>query len=636
MANKDLEKKIKNAFSKAVPDVLDSVMQQCSEQKGAVIEMTDKKSKRGFIYKIAAVAAALIVLLGGGFAVMMVAGGNGVETKVFFDVNPSVEILLNRDEKVIEAKALNADGEKIIGDMNFNGTDLDVSVNALIGSMLKNGYLSDIANSILISVDNDDPDKAAQLQQRLVDSINSIIGGASIDGSILSQTLSHDDKISKLADEYGISYSKAQLISDILEKNPLLTFEELAGSSINELNLLRESGGVKNKNLQVTGQPSTNGYIGEQAAWNAAVKHAAELESNSTLKSDILKLVSQGNNFKNPSDNGRVTMDMDDGKMVYEVEFRISGNSVEYDYDIDAENGSIVGYESEYDEDDRYSGSGSQGSSSQNNSSSSQSTGNSSDSKSYIGEAKAKRTALDHAGVAENSTSGMKVKLERENGRMVYDVSFNSGAYEYDYEIDAYSAAVYKSDKEYNDDYRQSTGGSSGSENNTASGSSQSYIGEAKAKRTALDHAGVAESSTSGMRVKLERENGRMVYDVSFNSGAYEYDYEIDAYSAAVYKSDKEYDDDYRQSTGGSSGSGNNNTASGSSQSYIGEAKAKQAAFNHAGVSSSNAYDVEVDLDRDDGVAVYEISFKSGGYEYDYEINAYTAAVLKNERERDD
>ena len=60
MANKDLEKKIKNAFSKAVPDVLDSVMQQCSEQKGAVIEMTDKKSKRGFIYKIAAVAAALI------------------------------------------------------------------------------------------------------------------------------------------------------------------------------------------------------------------------------------------------------------------------------------------------------------------------------------------------------------------------------------------------------------------------------------------------------------------------------------------------------------------------------------------------------------------------------------------------
>ena len=65
MANKDIEQKIKSAFSKSVPDILDSVLQQCSEQKGTVIEMTENKKKKGLIYKIAAIAAAFVVLFGG-------------------------------------------------------------------------------------------------------------------------------------------------------------------------------------------------------------------------------------------------------------------------------------------------------------------------------------------------------------------------------------------------------------------------------------------------------------------------------------------------------------------------------------------------------------------------------------------
>ena len=40
-------------------------------------------------------------------------------------------------------------------------------------------------------------------------------------------------------------------------------------------------------------------------------------------------------------------------------------------------------------------------------------------------------------------------------------------------------------------------------------------------------------------------------------------------------------------------------------------------------------------VDRDDGVTVYEVSFKSGNLEYDYEINAATGAILKAESDRD-
>ena len=59
---------------------------------------------------------------------------------------------------------------------------------------------------------------------------------------------------------------------------------------------------------------------------------------------------------------------------------------------------------------------------------------------------------------------------------------------------------------------------------------------------------------------------------------------------------------------------------------------AKQKAFQHAGVSSSNVYDVDVELDDHH----YEVSFKSGHYEYEYEISAENGSILSHEKDYDD
>ena len=61
----------------------------------------------------------------------------------------------------------------------------------------------------------------------------------------------------------------------------------------------------------------------------------------------------------------------------------------------------------------------------------------------------------------------------------------------------------------------------------------------------------------------------------------------------------------------------------------IGHAKAKSIALNHAGVSESKAYDMEIELDDEAGTLVYEVEFKFGGMEYSYEINAATGASGK-------
>ena len=141
---------------------------------------------------------------------------------------------------------------------------------------------------------------------------------------------------------------------------------------------------------------------------------------------------------------------------------------------------------------------------------------------------------------------------------------------------------------------------------------------------------------------EFDYDDGRAVYDIDFKYGGYEYDYEIDASTGAIIKSEKEFDDDYRP-TGSASGNSGNSTSgntvsgnSGSANNYITQETAKATALNHAGVKESDVLFFKNEFDRDDGKAVYEIEFKHGAYEYEYEIDALTGEVIKSEKDIDD
>lgn len=59
----------------------------------------------------------------------------------------------------------------------------------------------------------------------------------------------------------------------------------------------------------------------------------------------------------------------------------------------------------------------------------------------------AKDAALRHAGLDENQATDIDVDLDRDNGKLIYEVDFNSGNTEYDYDIDAETGEVISADK---------------------------------------------------------------------------------------------------------------------------------------------------------------------------------------------
>ena len=148
------------------------------------------------------------------------------------------------------------------------------------------------------------------------------------------------------------------------------------------------------------------------------------------------------------------------------------------------------------------------------------------------------------------------------------------------------------------------------------------------AKRIALAHAKLAEKDVTFVKVELELEdNNRYEYDVDFYSGNVEYDYEIDAVSGAILSADRDIEN-YVIPTQPST------TATNTQSSEISVERAKQIALSHAGVGSARFKKAK--LDYENGIKVYEIEFKVGNLEYEYDINVSNGAIISSSVEIDD
>lgn len=423
MQNRDLEQKLRSAVHKTAPDALDNILAACDAQRDTVIAMPPRR-RRNMPARILAVAAMLAIVIGvsAGTGLLRFPGAEQpaapvagqVDSIIELDVNPSIELQVSRDERVLSATALNTDAEAILDGMDLQNATLDVAINALIGSMLKNGYISDLQNSILVTVENDDRARGEELQKRLADEIGALLSASSVEPAVLSQTVgTADETVQQMMDTYGISQGKASLIIGIMAQNPQLLERNLVGLSINELNLLAASGSGAT-GVSSTGTASDKAYIGEQKARELALAAAGVAEADTTWLN--------------------VELDADDGRMVYEVEFGTA--SAEYEIDLDARTGEIVKNESEYYHTpvNPVTPSGTEGSSNGD-----------------IGRDAALATALAHAGLAEADVYSVKIEFDYDDGRGKYDVEFESGRTEYEYEIDAATGDILDVDIDWDD-----------------------------------------------------------------------------------------------------------------------------------------------------------------------------------------
>ena len=247
-------------------------------------------------------------------------------------------------------------------------------------------------------------------------------------------------------------------------------------------------------------------------------------------------------------------------------------------------------------------------------------------------ESEAKAVALKHAGVKESNVFDLQAELDRENGKLVYDISFETNEFEFDYDIDAQSGAVLQSEKERQDDRPSSKKSTTTAKSTTTvktTKATAARITKEQAKAAALKHAGVKAADAFDIHVELDRENGVEIYEIDFETAEYEYDYHVLAKNGKVVKAEREKQDDRPSSKNTTK----TTESTSSTKKVIGKTNAKAAAFQHAAVKDSQVFDLEIELDRDGKATVYEVTFETQTLEFEYEIDAYTGKVLSSHSE---
>ena len=235
----------------------------------------------------------------------------------------------------------------------------------------------------------------------------------------------------------------------------------------------------------------------------------------------------------------------------------------------------------------------------------------------YIGIDAAKTIALEAAGVSESAAVFSTAGLDRQNGTDYYAVDFTANGRTYAYDIDAVTGMIIDSSEDQSQPAQATDGGASAYGANSSGTSSQSTDGstaitEDQAREIALADAGLTAEEVTFLKTKLDRDDGRLVYDVEFYTADYtEYDYEIDAADGTILSSDFDAE---------------GYTAPADSATAITADQAKEIAL--AEVPGATVDDIyEFELDRDDGRLEYEGAIWYDGTEYEFTIDGYSGAI---------
>lgn len=483
MNKKQIENKVATSFNKATPNVFDQVRQDCNHAQNPVNQQSARKNPLR-LWQFATFAMALVLVVG------VILGSVGVyeqtasAASITLDVNPSVQIDVNKQGKVQRVVALNQDGEVIVDGMDFEGAQLKLAVNALVGAMLRLGYLNEYANSVLVSVDSNQVDFAtlANLIAQQIDVTVTDDSGKQLKPSVVTQHINKQsiDEAKQIAQQYDVSVGKAQLVNKIVKLNGLYSVEQLVTLSVNELNHILKSNTTENalgEGISSSGNASEKNYVGKEKALQIALERAG-------LSQVAVEQLT----------NCHVKLDFDDHRMVYEVEFYYDG--YKYEMEIDAIKGVVVEYEKEAQR--------------------GKPSSNQSLTKEQIAQA-----VRDYANLSQD----VKITVEYDADDKEYEAEYVVDGCKYEIKVDCQGNVV----------------GQKVVDTQAKQAGNQKITAE-QAVEIALARAGLTRQEARNLQCEQDGKNV-VFWEVEFECNGYEYECKINANTGSIVKWDKEWDD---------------------------------------------------------------------------------------------
>lgn len=249
MKKQQIELHIKRAISDLTPDVFDRIVDisfQRAEQEKETGEQGffECLRKRQIRRRRTLAAACLIFLCVFSVGAYLTLKKDTIATTILMDVNPSFELEVNQKDRVITALPLNDEANVVLQSLDLLDVDYNTAIQAIIGAVISNGFMTGTNLTTLITVKNEDPQKAETIKNSIQSTIQTSMQGQELSYTVFQQNPNFDETVTQLAETYQISLSKAQLCAALLQKDGNLNQEILVDLSIEELITIAAGSGL--------------------------------------------------------------------------------------------------------------------------------------------------------------------------------------------------------------------------------------------------------------------------------------------------------------------------------------------------------------------------------------------------------
>ena len=493
MKNRKIKQSIYRAVQEAPIDLLDKIKNQPVDK----LEMHDYITKQETQSQMQHRWKPIFVL--GTFAALFIAVFIGwmaqyrlVDSIVYFDVNPSIEIVTDKNEQVVRLHAIDQNNKALLEGIDYKGESLYLVIEELLKVMIAKGHIDTMNRLILISVMNNNLEKSKIQTANLNTVIHEYLEEYDIRPVVLRQSITKSNTIDEYAGKYNISIGKMTFIRNLIILNQDFKEDELAVLSLEELVVLSSQTRLDIKSI-IEVDDELDEFSNDDDYDN---------------KSPGKKLIDRENAIKiaqNLTDGGivmRFEQYEDDDHYTYGIEI-ISDGKI-YEIEIDAYTGKVMKFEVV--EDDDYEN---------------MQTGQ------VIGQEKAIQIAL---GLTDGGTV-IRCELYEDDDYYTYGIEIIKDSKEYEIKIDAYTGKVLEfetdDDDDDDDDYESIQTGK--------------LIGREKAIQIAL---GLTDSGIV-MRFEQYEDDDHYTYGIEIIREGKEYEIEIDAYTGDVMELQSDDNDDY-------------------------------------------------------------------------------------------
>jgi ABC-type ATPase involved in cell division/uncharacterized membrane protein YkoI len=329
------------------------------------------------------------------------------------DVNPSIEIMSNKLNKVVELNPLNDDAKELLKHYKVDNNSLNKVIIDLADLMVLKGYISGGKdNLVMISVDDD------TVNQKVVDKLNKAIAAylqnKQIEATIFNQAIPKNQDSKETVKEVV-----AKKINKLDDNK---TYEELLKMSVKDLIEYAEERNITPQSLfdrivriNKKDEPKDPNDI-------ITVEKAKEIALE-LVDGEIVKF--------------KLDKDVDDLK--YEIEIISKANGKKYEIEIDAYTGKVLKFEIDNDDDkddDKEV---------ENDNKDNKNIKHNNGKSDLVSPGHAKQIAKDYVrNLAKGKVKIKDFELERDGDKAIYEIELKAEGKEYEIEMDAFTGKILK------------------------------------------------------------------------------------------------------------------------------------------------------------------------------------------------